>query len=157
MEVSLIQEILCVTVVKLLFQPIVRFVKFPSCRMMKSELYYSCVSLFYFIIFCVTPPSLPHPLPIPFSLPLQLYIMSHWYTLIQKCVFLSVLFWSRLSYHIHVNWQIMLVDNNVVSKCHTVNHIVFSYMYTAFIITYHFKRQQMFNETDLTSLRLNVL
>jgi len=51
----------------------------------------------------------------------------------------------------------MLVDNNVVSKCHTVNHIVFSYMYTAFIITYHFKRQQMFNETDLTSLRLNVL
>jgi hypothetical protein len=124
-------------------------VKFPSWRMKKSDLHYSCVSLFYFIIFCVTPPSVPHPLPIPFSLPLQLYIMSHWYTLVQKCVFLSVLFWSRLSHPIHFTWWIMFVDINAVSKPHTVNHIVFSCMYTGFIITYHCKEQQIFNEKNL--------
>jgi len=45
----------------------------------------------------------------------------------------------------------MLVDNNAVSKCHTANYIVFSYMYTGFIITCHFKQQLIFNETDFTS------
>lgn len=67
------------------FSPLFSLTMKSSTRgVMQLNLYHNCLRLFYFIIFCVPPPSLPHPLTFSFPLGLQLHIMTLSYSLEQK-------------------------------------------------------------------------